>query len=99
MDTDSELDSSSDSVVDLEDWMERESTKYEIELSDSEESLKDNFAASEDVKTWHNRLDHVGTLQDIKNMLDEGLLPKPQVYKIDCDPCAKGKYRKRYSGV
>lgn len=50
------------------------------------------------VKSWHRRLGHFGTKKDIKDMIDQGLLPSPQGSNAECTHCARGKFRRFYRG-
>ena len=48
---------------------------------------------------WHLRLGHAIPLKAVSSSFDSGILPRVVCSSIDCENCAKGKYRKRFSGT
>lgn len=47
---------------------------------------------------WHNRLFHTMTLKTVRKSLKDGLLPHAECLLKDCEPCTRGKYRRRFTG-
>ena len=47
---------------------------------------------------WHILLGHTMPLVTVRKQLNDGLLPHAKCRKSYCEPCAKGKYRRRFRG-
>jgi len=81
-----------------------------VQLDDVAVDFKDEFKeenrteercgtlASATHDLWHSRLAHFGTVPEIRQMISEGNLPVAKDGNPPCDPCVKGKFRRRYKG-
>ena len=49
-------------------------------------------------KRWHDRLGHAKSVKEISTLVRDGQLPHISCRKIDCESCAKGKYRRKFKG-
>ena len=51
-----------------------------------------------ETEIWHRRLGHVKSTKEIKRLVQDDQLPHPKCTTIDCEPCAKGKFRRQFKG-
>lgn len=51
-----------------------------------------------DAEIWHRRLGHTKTSNSIKEMVRNDKLPHVNCSTVNCEPCAKGKFRRSFKG-
>lgn len=49
-------------------------------------------------KLWHERLGHTLSHSEISKQVKDGVLPVSSCRNIECENCAKGKYRRQFKG-
>lgn len=69
-------------------------TKLYISTQNEDHHVK----SSMNEQVWHKHLSHFGSLNQIKEMLKSGKLPFISEGVFSCDPCATGKFRRKYKG-
>lgn len=84
--------------IDTDDEQETDESSKSDESSDTEDKKMSRKQAKINSQRWHNRLGHAKSVKEISKLVRNGQLPHISCRKIDCEDCAKGKYRRKFQG-
>ena len=89
----------SDGQESLESNSESDKDKVEEPKTDKDKKKTDQPNQQKDLaKLWHLRLGHALPLRAVTRHVRDGLLPHVECASVDCESCAKGKFKRSFQG-